>query len=479
MELELTGKSGPIRRVWIAKPGTDEKRPLGIPNLRDRALQALVKLAIEPECEAYFEPNSYGFRPGRSVRDAIKQIKNNTLHSKKVVYDADLEKCFDRIDHKALLDRLSQPPNTPIYNQVKAWLEAGVVEGYGSPYSPPTLRGTPQGGVISPLLANIALHGLEYGIKDAILKECSNPKKTSDQTKVVRYADDFIIMAPDRQSLNVAIAATEKIVAKAGLNIKASKTRITDTESGFSFLGFEIRQITVGKHRASKASGGRLTNYVVRIIPTKKNIDKHFSLVRRIVKTSTTPGQLISKLNPIIKGFVNYVKYSDATTWGLTAEWSRRLYLIISNWVKRTYHTRKRINKVWKNKDGKRWVFYGTVKVGKKGKEKVVYLNDYYGPFINYGINSYVKVTGDKSPYDGNWTYWGTRNSTNQNISELQLKLLRKQKGKCPWCSQSFNGSSILETDHIIPKNKGGTNERSNLQILHVECHLEKTISER
>ena len=158
--LKLGTKSKPTRRVWIDKPGTKEKRPLGIPTIEERAKQALVKLALEPEWECRFEPNSYGFRPGRSTRDAIGAIFNAIRYKPKFVLDADISKCFDCIDHKALLLKLNTYPS--LTRQIRAWLISGVMD---KGIFDETSQGTPQGGVISPLLANIALHGMEERVK--------------------------------------------------------------------------------------------------------------------------------------------------------------------------------------------------------------------------------------------------------------------------------------------------------------------------
>lgn len=194
-------KVKPTRRVWIPKPGTEEKRPLGIPVMNDRALQALFKLALEPEWEARFEPNSYGFRPGRSCHDAIEAIFNAIVQKSKYVLDADIAKCFDRIDHEALLRKLNTFPT--IRRQVRAWLKAGVMDGK---QLFPTSEGTPQGGVISPLLANIALHGMEIRIKEFAktldMKKSTGKGQLSWQVKtkglsLIRYADDFVILHED------------------------------------------------------------------------------------------------------------------------------------------------------------------------------------------------------------------------------------------------------------------------------------------
>jgi len=173
-------KAKPVRRVWIPKPGKAERRPLGIPTMLDRSKQALAKMALEPEWEAKFEPNSYGFRPGRSCHDAIAAIFLAIRYKPKFVLDADIKGCFDNINHEALLKKLHTYTN--LRHAIKGWLRAAVMEGIDFT---PTKQGTPQGGVISPLLANIALHGLEEAITKGY-------KRTEEQPFLVRYADDFL-----------------------------------------------------------------------------------------------------------------------------------------------------------------------------------------------------------------------------------------------------------------------------------------------
>ncbi|MFM6455397.1 MAG: reverse transcriptase domain-containing protein, partial [Planktothrix sp.] len=227
-QLKLGHKSKPTRRIWIPKPGTNEKRPLGIPTMYDRALQSLVKLAMEPEWEAFFEPNSYGFRPGRSAHDAIEAIFLAIRYKPKFVLDADISKCFDKINHQKLLAKLQTYPT--LRRQVKAWLKSGVME---KADWFPTNEGTPQGGVISPLLANIALHGMEEQVK----QYAENSKWKTDQgnamsksnrrnsISLIRYADDFVIL---HERLDV-ILDCQKIInewlAEMGLELKPSKTK--------------------------------------------------------------------------------------------------------------------------------------------------------------------------------------------------------------------------------------------------------------
>ncbi len=249
--LHLSEHPRPTRRVWIEKRGTTEKRPLGIPTIRNRAEQALAKLALEPEWEAKFEPNSYGFRPGRSCHDAIAAIFASIKHQAKYVLDADIAKCFDRINHQALLDKLHTFPS--LRRVIRAWLQAGVVD--GAEFMP-TIEGTPQGGVLSPLLANIALHGLEMAIVSAF------PKR--QPPRVIRYADDFVVLHPDLTVIEQAQHVARDWLAGMGLELKPSKTQITHTrhshnaQVGFDFLGFHIRQYPVGARHSGKTSHGKL-----------------------------------------------------------------------------------------------------------------------------------------------------------------------------------------------------------------------------
>lgn len=240
--LTLSGTARPVRRVWIPKPGKTEKRPLGIPTMQNRAEQALAKLALEPEWEAKFEPNSYGFRPGRSVHDAIVALSMAMRRQPKYVLDADIAACFDNISHTALLDKLNTFPL--MRRAIRAWLKAGVME---SDKLFPTAAGSPQGGVISPLLANIALHGLEITVAEA-----------HPQTQVIRYADDLVVLHRDLEVVEAAQQTVAKWLADMGLELKPSKTTVTHTldehggHIGLDFLGFHIRQYRVGKTHSGK-----------------------------------------------------------------------------------------------------------------------------------------------------------------------------------------------------------------------------------
>jgi len=236
-----------IRRTYIEKRGTTELRGLGIPTMSDRACQALAKLALEPEWEAKFEPNSYGFRPGRSAHDAIEAIFNHIRLKPKYVLDADFEKCFDNIAREPLLEKLNAIG--PIARLVRDWLKAGILD--GSKYLFPE-AGVPQGGVISPLLCNVALHGFEQAL-------ISVSKRY--RIAIIRYADDLVILCEDLETLLKVKREAEIWLAEVGLRLKPSKTRVTHTLNehegnvGFDFLGFNIRQYRVGKYHTHAPTG--------------------------------------------------------------------------------------------------------------------------------------------------------------------------------------------------------------------------------
>jgi RNA-directed DNA polymerase len=270
--LKIGVKAKPTRRVWIPKPVREERRPLGIPTIEQRALQALVKLGLEPEWEARFEPNSYGFRPGRSCQDAIKAISQAITQKAKYVLDADISKCFDRIHHEQLLLKLNTFPT--LRRQIRAWLKAGVMDGQELF---PTDEGCPQGGVISPLLANIALHGMEERIKTLAetfsMKYHSRNKQISKRDKrssvsLIRYADDFVIIHEDVNAVQKCKEVILEFLRDMGLELKPSKTRLVHTlqdfdgeKPGFDFLGFNIRQYKAGKHSSGRNGHKEILGY--------------------------------------------------------------------------------------------------------------------------------------------------------------------------------------------------------------------------
>ena len=234
--------------------------------MQDRATQALVKLAIEPEWEARFEENSYGFRPGRSCHDAIEAIFNGIRYKSKYVLDADISKCFDRINHEKLLEKVNTFPK--IRRQLRAWLKAGILDGEKTIF--PT-EGTPQGGICSPLLANIALHGMEKRIKDYAATWKGTKKENIRSISLIRYADDFVILHKDLTIIKSCQKILTDWLAELGLELNKEKTKIIHTlNDGFDFLGFNIRQHPVGKYQSGKDPHRHILGFKTLIKPSKE-----------------------------------------------------------------------------------------------------------------------------------------------------------------------------------------------------------------
>ncbi|GHT91848.1 hypothetical protein FACS1894122_04860 [Alphaproteobacteria bacterium] len=307
-ELNLNEKSKSVRRIWIPKPEKTEKRPLGIPTMTDQAKQALVKLVLEPQWEAKFAPNSYGFRPARSCHDAIEAIFIAICKKNAYVLDADIKGCFDNIDHIALLKKLNTFPK--LRQVIKKWLRNGVMEGE---VFHKTKTGTPQGGVISPLLANIALHGVEYETKKALQEDLfqylkkkypkASRKKSADTMSIVFYADDFVIIHESEEIVLKAKEFVEEWLKKVGLTINQSKTRIVHTlkskdgnKGGFDFLGFSIRQYPTKT---------RVKGYKTLTKPSPEGQKRHRKAIDVRLKylTAATQEEVIKALNPVIKGW--------------------------------------------------------------------------------------------------------------------------------------------------------------------------------
>ena len=411
--LFVNGKSKPTRRVWIPKPGKTEKRPLSIPTLYDRALQAVVKATLEPEWEARFEPSSYGFRQGRSCHDAIKHIKNCIVSKAKFVLDADISQCFDRINHKALLLKLNM--NGKVRQQIKAWLNSGVID---SGEFIATMAGTPQGGVLSPLLANIALHGLETLIEQDFPANKSRKVRGSiqrfgykiSQPSFIRYADDFIVIHESRAVINRCEEIIRNWLQGIGLELKPEKTRVAHTlhahlsedgQAGFDFLGHHIQHKKVGKYRDNKNSLGEKLGFITLITPSKKAIDSHKKVMKSIITKhrSSSQAELIKDLNPIIRGWATYYRVSDAGTAGEFDRLDKITYLQLRRWAKRqTGSISEGHQKYWHTIGNNHWVF--TTRPDSNGLKLLNHIE------FHSSVNDYVKVRGDKSPYDGDTIYW-------------------------------------------------------------------------
>jgi RNA-directed DNA polymerase len=478
--LGTTRKASPTRRIWIPKPGTEEKRPLGIPTMADRANQALAKIALEPEWEAKFEPNSYGFRPGRGTHDAIEAIYLAIHCQAKYVLDADISKCFDNIDDQKLLNKLNTYPS--MRRLIRNWLKAGFMDGCDMF---PTETGRRQGGVISPLLANIALHGMEE-----VIKEYANTlptyrnygkKQNRNVLSLIRYADDFVIIHEDINVVLGAKAVIESFLKNIGLELKPSKTRICHTfeeyegeKPGFDFLGFNIRQFPVNEGMSAKApKSGKILGFQTIIQPSKKAVQRHYQVISEIINSHKAAPQkvLIQKLNPIIQGWANY--YSTACSTDVFRDLNHQIYTKLTSWAKYRHPSKGAkwvADKYWTTVGGDNWVFGY---INPDTDERYILSKHTWTKIVRY-----IKVKGDRSPYNGDFVYWGTRTGKSKEIPSLLAKTLHKQKGRCAYCGLTFTTEDQIELDHVTPISLGGKRKFDNLQALHRLCHDQKTATD-
>jgi RNA-directed DNA polymerase len=476
--LKIDGRCNPIKRRLIPKPSNPEElRPLGIPTIRDRAKQALVLLALEPEWEAKFEKNSYGFRPGRRPHDAIEAIHSSINKSPKYVLDADIRKCFDQINHDALLEKLDTFPI--MHRQVRAWLKAKIIMQDETIFPQ---EGTPQGGVLSPLLANIALNGIEEMLSDWIAEipafspgghRISKPNRRK-RLLYVRYADDFVVLHPDREIVESAKTLIEEFLKTMGLELHPDKTRITHTylsvynqNPGFKFLGFRIRNYPVGKTKKGK----RGAEYKTFIRPHPQNISDVLRKIKEILRQNRDVITVVERLNPIIRGWANY--FSTVASKRTFSAMDSKLMVQLMRWGKRKHPTR---SKAWIRS---RYLFRdiknekSRLRFGYFSKKRGVIGIQY---FAETPIVRHTKVTGDKSIYDHDLVYWSGRGRAlgNRAFSKSILRILHSQNNKCNICGLKFLPGDVIEIDHIVPKASVGANHYGNLQAVHGHCHDQK-----
>ncbi len=402
----------------------------------------------------------------RSCHDAIGAIFTSINQKAKYVLDADIAKCFDRIDHKALLSKIHTYPT--LSRLLKTWLKAGYCDGKELF---PTNDGTPQGGVISPLLANIALHGMEERVKQ--YAETLKGAKTTNRKalNLIRYADDFVIIHED---LNV-VKKCKEIIAdwlnNMGLELKPSKTRLTHTLNeiegnvGFEFLGFHIQQHKVGNYRCANNTNGTPLGFSTLITPSKAKIKTHLIKIAEVIVTHKTAPQaaLISRLNPIIRGWSNY--YSTVVSKETFNKVDFLIYNKLKAWAKVRGKGNINKDKYWRTVGDKNWCF--------STEDGLELLTHSSTPIVRH-----TKVKGKASPFDGNWTYWSKRRGEYPETPNRVSKLIKKQNGICPHCGLYFTSTDIVEVDHVQPTSLGGKDTYDNLQLLHKHCHDIKTASD-